>query len=103
MTDATAGGDRGTMEQRIIQTSLEDDTFSQRLLDNPKATLEEELGTRLPEGVEVRAVEETPDTVFIVLPVRPADVESGELSDRELEGVAGGEGVGEGGFTWSGC
>jgi len=38
-----------------------------------------------------------------VLPVRPADVESGELSDRELEGVAGGEGVGGGGFTWSGC
>jgi len=78
-------------------------SFRQRLLDNPKATLEEELGTRLPEGVEVRAVEETPDTVFIVLPVRPADVESGELSDRELEGVAGGEGVGGGGFTWSGC
>ena len=98
MTDATTGGDRGAMEQRIIRRSLEDDVFRQRLLENPKTAIEEKLGTRLPEGVEIRAVEETLDTVYIVLPARPADVGAGELSDRELEGVAGGEGMGE---EWS--
>jgi hypothetical protein len=102
MTDATAGGDRGAMEQRIIQRSLEDDTCRQRLLENLKAAMEEESDTRLPEGIEIRAVDETPDTIFIVLPVRPADVEDGEPPDRELEGVAGGEGVGDE-FNWTGC
>ena len=43
-------------------------------------------------------MEETPDTVYIVLPGRPADVRAGELSDRELESVAGGEGAGD---EWS--
>jgi hypothetical protein len=98
MTDATTGGDRGAMEQRIIRRSLEDDVFRQRLLENPKAAIEEEASIQLPEGIEIRSVEETPDTVYIVLPGRPADVRAGELSDRELESVAGGEGAGD---EWS--
>ncbi len=91
------------MEQRIIQRSLEDDAFRQRLLEDPKAAIEQELGTRLPAGVEIRAVEETQDTVHLVLPVRPTDVEPGELSDRELESVAGGEGLGDEDTGWGGC
>ena len=50
----------------------------------------EELGTRLPEGVEVRAVEETADTIYLVLPNASAASETAELSDQELEAVAGG-------------
>ena len=53
--------------------------------------MEEELGTRLPEGVRVVAVEETSDTIYLVLPATPmAGAEGVELSDRELESVAGG-------------
>jgi hypothetical protein len=103
MTDATAGGGRTEMEQRIIQRSLEDDAFRQRLLEDPKAAIEQELGTRLPAGVEIRAVEETQDTAHLVLPVRSTDVEPGELSDRELESVAGGEGLGDEDTGWGGC
>ena len=39
------------MERRIIERSLEDESFRQRLLADPKAALEEEIGTRLPEEV----------------------------------------------------
>jgi hypothetical protein len=92
MTEATgggAGGGRAEMEGRLIQRSLEDEDFRRRLLEDPKAVVEEELGTRLPEEVRVVAVEETADTVYLVLPnASPAD-EGGELSDRELEAVAG--------------
>jgi hypothetical protein len=57
MTEAAAGGGaRAEMEGRILQRSLEDEAFRQRLLEEPRAAVEQEVGTRLPEGVEVRAV-----------------------------------------------
>ncbi len=89
MTEA-AGSPRTELERRIVQRSLEDDAFRQRLLADPKAAVEEELGTRLPEGVGVRAVEETADTIYLVLPSASPSGETGELSDRQLESVAGG-------------
>ena len=46
----------------------------------------------------MEAVEETPETIYLVLPVVSAEAGGvGELSDRELEAVAGGDAV-----TWSG-
>jgi hypothetical protein len=55
-----------------------------------------ELGTRLPDGVEVRALEETAESIYLVLPPgRSGDVHADELSDRELETVAGGWNPGE--------
>ena len=79
------------MEQRLVQRSLEDDAFRQQLLEDPKTAVEEELGTRLPQEVRVVAVEETADTIYLVLPFASTDAqEVGELSDQELEAVAGG-------------
>ena len=62
-----------------------------RVLSYPKAAVEEELGRRLPEDVQVRAVEETTDTIYLVLPSTSAVGESEELSDPELDTVAGGD------------
>jgi Nitrile hydratase, alpha chain len=91
MTEATGGG-RAEMERMLIERSLRDDAFRQSLLADPKAAVEEELGRRLPEEVQVRAVEETADTVYLVLPSASPVGEGGELSDRELYTVAGGWG-----------
>jgi hypothetical protein len=52
--------------------------------------VERELGTRLPEEVRVVTVEETQDTIYLVLPSASPLGEGAELSDRELEAVAGG-------------
>jgi hypothetical protein len=90
MTDA-AGGGRAEMERSLIEKSLEDESFRQRLLADPKAAVEEELATRLPEEVQVMAVEETQDTIYLVLPSASPLGEGGELSDRDLEAVAGGD------------
>ena len=90
MTEAS-GGTRAEIERTLIQRSLEDDSFRQRLLADPKAAVEQELGTQLPEGFEVRVVEESADTIYLVLPSSASAVgEGGEISDRDLEAVAGG-------------
>jgi hypothetical protein len=44
------------MEGRLIHRSLEDQSCRQRQLEDPSAVVEQDLGTRLPEDVEVRAV-----------------------------------------------
>jgi hypothetical protein len=90
MTEATGGGGRAEMERRLIQRSLEDEAFRQRLLDDPRAAIEQELGTQLPESIEVRVVEESADTIYLVLPSASPVGQGGELSDQELDAVAGG-------------
>ena len=89
MTEA-AGGGRTEVERRLVERSLQDEDFRQRLLDDPRGTLEQELGRGLPEGVQVRAVEESEDTIYLVPPSASPVGEGGSLSDRELEAVAGG-------------
>ena len=91
MSEAAAGGGRAEMERRLIERSLQDESFRQRLLQDPRAAVEEELGTRLPEGVRVTAVEESAQTIDLVLPsASPLGEEGSELSDQDLEAVAGG-------------
>jgi Nitrile hydratase, alpha chain len=91
MTEASGGGNRAEMEQRLIQRSLQDEGFRQRLLADPRGTMEQELGSRLPESVEVRAVEETADIIYLVLPSASPLGQGEELSDQELEDVSGGK------------
>jgi hypothetical protein len=92
MSEAAGGGTRAEIERRLIQRSMEDEDFRQKLLDEPKAAVEQELGTQLPEGIEVRVLEESADTIYLVLP--PATKQGDELSDQQLDAVSGG------GSTW---
>jgi hypothetical protein len=95
MSQAAGRGTRAEMERTLVQRSLQDDSFRQRLLADPKAAVEQELESRLSEDVEVRVVEESPQSIYLVLPVRSADFQIGELSDQELEEVAGGASQGD--------
>jgi hypothetical protein len=79
------------MERRLIEKSVDDESFRQRLIEDPKGAVGQELETRLPAEVQVVAVEESADTIYPVLPSAPmAGDESSGLSDRELEAVSGG-------------
>jgi hypothetical protein len=85
------GSGRAEMERRLIGKSVEDESFRRRLIEDPKAAVEQELGTRLPEDVRVVTVEESADTIYLVLPSTPMKGGKGvALSDQELESVAGG-------------
>jgi hypothetical protein len=102
MSQASAGGgSRAEMERTLVQRSLQDEDFRQRLLDDPKGSVEQELATQLPEDVEVRVVEESAQTIYLVLPSASPLGQGEGLSDKELEQVAGG-GATDAGATCAG-
>ncbi len=92
------GSGRQEMERRLVEKSLEDESFRQKLVEDPKGAVEQELGTRLPEDVRVVTVEETSDTIYLVLPGTPVAGRGGALlSDQQLEAVSG---AGTSGDPW---
>jgi Nitrile hydratase, alpha chain len=80
---------RQAMEAELAGRAGRDAAFRRALAADPTGTLERELGVRLPEGVSLTVLEETPTSRYLVLPPRPAGG-GGELSDEELDGVSGG-------------
>lgn len=72
--------------QQLLARCRTDSTFQARLQADPRRTLAE-AGIALPEGVEVRVLQSTPQRLVLPLP-GPLR----ELSDADLEAVAGGAG-----------
>lgn len=84
-------GQPATLETRIITRAMQDESFRQQLLSGSlaaKAAIESEIGQKLPEGLEINVLEETADASYLVLP--KAISSEGELSENELDTVAGG-------------
>jgi hypothetical protein len=81
---------RRDIEARLTDRAWKDEAFRRALIEDPKATLERELQVKVPEGVSVTVVEETPTNRYLVLPPAPGRG-GGNLSDEELETVAGGD------------
>src|SRR5687768_5967180 len=82
--------DRDQLDAHLVEKSLKDDKFRKRLLANPKAALEEVLKTKIPANVKIEVLVETPDQFYIVMPPGIRASVTDELTDRELEQVAGG-------------
>ncbi|NJM20892.1 MAG: NHLP leader peptide family natural product precursor [Richelia sp. RM2_1_2] len=79
-----------TLEARIISRALQDLSFKQQLLNSSvaaKAAIEKEIGQKLPEDLQVNVLEEKTNISYIVL---PAVALGEEMSQKQLEAVAGG-------------
>lgn len=72
---------------RVVERATEDAAFRDRLMADPKAAVESELGITIPADLTIKVVEEGANEFCIVLPPRER---SGALSDEQLAGVAGG-------------
>ena len=77
----------------IVSKAWEDADFKQRLVSSPEATIEEFTGSpvQLPAGAKLVVNDQT-DTSTIHLNIPPqVKVDDLELSDEQLEAVAGGD------------
>jgi Nitrile hydratase, alpha chain len=81
---------RRDVELQLIEKAWKDDAFRQALVSDPRGAVEKELGGQLPAGLQVKVLAETSDTFYLVLPANPDRAPAGELTDQQLEAVAGG-------------
>ena len=84
---------QNSAQAQIIARAMKDDAFRQELLANPKAALERELKITIPDDVVIHVYEDTPTTIHLALPLKTSSGEPQELSDAELDAIAGGGGV----------
>jgi hypothetical protein len=80
---------RHAVETKVFNRAMEDPGFRAQLLSDPRAALSI-LGADVPANFELKVLEETPNSLYIVLPA--AGAAGKEMSDDELDTVAGGGG-----------
>jgi hypothetical protein len=84
---ATQTMSRGQVQDLLTKFATENPRYRAALVQDPKSVVERQLNTSLGD-IKVKAVVETADTVYVVVPHVAAE---GELSDSDLEKVAGGK------------
>ena len=72
---------------QLFAACWKDEALKARLMADPKAVLAE-YGVPVPDGIDVKVVENADDCVHITLPAPPAG--HMDLSDEELSNAAGG-------------
>ena len=72
---------------RLFAACWKDEALKARFLSDPKAVMKEH-GLDVPEGIDVKVVENADDCVHSTLPAPPAG--HGDLSEEELSNAAGG-------------
>ncbi len=77
--------------QTVINKAWEDDNFRQELVSNPNAAIASVTGGSVPANYELVVADQTdPATIYLNIPPKP-NFDNMELSDEQLEQVAGGE------------
>jgi hypothetical protein len=89
MAQAAANiGPAGPIEQ-VLKKAHGDSAFRKKLVADPRGTVYDAVGLEIPKGLEVKVFENTPDTLHLAIAAKPDA--SAELSEAELEQVAGGK------------
>ena len=78
---------RSAVERDIVTRAMKDPEFRRKLVQDPAAVLQAETGLTIPQGMEIRVVEESPSVTYVVLPATP-DIDTREVSDEALASVA---------------
>ncbi|MEL6457535.1 MAG: NHLP leader peptide family RiPP precursor [Cyanobacteria bacterium J06636_27] len=79
-----------TLEAQVINRALQDASFKRQLLNGnlaAKKAIEKEIGYKLPQDLQIKVLQETATVSYLILPMIAS---SEEMSEQELESVAGG-------------
>jgi hypothetical protein len=79
---------RQQLEAKVIARAWQDEKFRRLLVSEPRKAIEQVYGRALPEGLDVRVIEEASAAFHMILPAHPGA--SQELSSEALAQVAGG-------------
>ena len=90
MSQAPALPTAEDLKALVAAKATHDAAFRAEVLANPRAAIEKLFGIDLPAHVKLQAIEEPADTHVVVVPRAAAVAPDGELSDDDLEAVAGG-------------
>ncbi|MBN1649606.1 MAG: NHLP leader peptide family RiPP precursor [Spirochaetales bacterium] len=63
------------LEQQVINLAQKDDKFRKALLKDAKAAVEERFGIKAPKALKIIVLEDTADTIHLVLPPKLDDKE----------------------------
>jgi hypothetical protein len=96
MIEMSTAGEAPSVTRRDLQTALiekcwKDPDFKKSVVSDPKRMLELHTGQKLPSEVKIFIHEEDANTLHFSIPPPPPNVT--ELSDEDLERVAGGTDV----------
>jgi hypothetical protein len=82
---------RGEMQDLLEKFASSNPQYRAALLKNPKAVVEKQFNMTVPDNVQIKAVEESASTIYVIVPHSVAA--GAELADEDLEKVAGGSTV----------
>ncbi len=77
---------RGQIQDLVAKFAAENPQYRQALIADPKSVIEKQLNTSLG-SITVKTVADSATVAYVVVPYAPTE---GELSDADLEKVAGG-------------
>ena len=87
--------------QTVVNKAWNDAQFKSELLANPKSTIQSATGLNVPEGIKIVVNDQTDaGTFYLNIPPKP-NFDDIELTDEQLEKVAGGEVFGVATTAWS--
>ena len=79
---------RGELNDLLAGFATKNEQYRAALLRDPKDVVERQLNSKLPDNLNVKVIQDSASTMHVVLPHVPS--EGDELSDSDLESVAGG-------------
>ena len=82
---------RGEMQDLLAKFAATNPQYRAALLKNPKSVVAKQFNMAIPDNVQIKAVEESANTIYVVVP--HAVAAGAELDDADLEKVAGGSTV----------